>query len=82
MAVADRLADPEGFDADPDPTFHADADPEPHIFSWRERTNFFRILNCSICFQILQNLSCVCNVLCNNDQIDKNTDISYDFGEG
>ena len=23
------MADPEGFDADPDPTFHANADPDP-----------------------------------------------------
>ena len=25
------MADPDGFDADPDPTFQADADPDPKI---------------------------------------------------
>ena len=27
------VADPEGFDADPDPTFQADADPDPNPFT-------------------------------------------------
>ena len=30
------VADPEGFDADPDPTFHADADPDRTFFSFEE----------------------------------------------
>ena len=30
--VWSSVADPERFDADPDPTFHADADPDPKIF--------------------------------------------------
>ena len=27
------VADPERFDVDPDPTFHADADPDSKLFS-------------------------------------------------
>ena len=36
------MADPECFDADPDPTFQADADPypDPNLFT-RVRNNFF-----------------------------------------
>ena len=28
------MADPEHFDADPDPTFQADADPDPNPQGW------------------------------------------------
>ena len=41
------MADPRHFDVDPDPTFHADADPVPGIrfFLSRERKKlFFQIL--------------------------------------
>ena len=34
------MADPDRFDADPDPTFQADADPDPKICLARERKNF------------------------------------------
>ena len=30
------VADPERFDADPDPTFHVDADPDPSLISQGE----------------------------------------------
>ena len=46
------VADPEGFDADPDPTFQADADPDPNPFT-RVR-NFSTIVS-----KVFQNLSCV-----------------------
>ena len=42
------MADPERFDADPDPTFQADADPDPNPFT--------RVRNFS---KVFQNLSCV-----------------------
>ena len=47
------MADPERFDADPDPTFHADAELRIRIqifFAWERKKNFFKIL---------QNLTCV-----------------------
>ena len=47
------MADPEGFDADPDPTFQADADPDPNPFT-RVRNAFLQIIN--YCFQSLPKL--------------------------
>ena len=42
--VSSSVADPERFDADPDPAFHAIADPDPNFLA-RERKNvFFHIL--------------------------------------
>ena len=38
------MADPERFDADPDPTFQADADPDPNPFT-RVRNFFSSNLN-------------------------------------
>ena len=32
-ALQTSVADPERFDADPDPTFQADADPDPNPFT-------------------------------------------------
>ena len=51
------MADPEHFDAnpDPDPTFQADTDPDPFT---RVRNVFLQIFN--YCFQILPKL-----VMCN-----------------
>ena len=45
------MEDPERFDEDPDPTFQADADadpdpppdPDPNMFSYGEKTFFFKI---------------------------------------
>ena len=51
------VADPERFDADPDPTFQADADPDPNPFT-RVKIFFLPIFN--YCFQSLPNL-----VICN-----------------
>ena len=39
------MADPERFDADPDLTFHADADPDPNVLA-RERKKFLQKLFC------------------------------------
>ena len=51
------MADPERFDADPDPTFKADADPDPapdpNHFR-RVKKNFHQIFN--YCFQSLPKL--------------------------
>ena len=33
LEVASSVADPERFNADPDPTFQADADPDPNPFT-------------------------------------------------
>ena len=51
------MADPERFDADPDPTFQADADPDPNPFT-RVR-NFFFFKSSTIVSKVFQNLSCV-----------------------
>ena len=48
---ANSVADPERFDADPDPTFQADADPNPFT---RVRHFFLQIFN--YCFQSLPKL--------------------------
>ena len=47
------MADPERFDAGPDPTFQADADPDPNRFI-RVRKIFLTIVS-----KVFQNLSCV-----------------------
>ena len=47
------VADPERFDADPDPTFQADADPDPNPFT-RVKNFFLQIFN--YCFQSLPKL--------------------------
>ena len=57
------MADPDRFDADPDPTFHADADPapnpDPKYFLARENKEICHP-NLQLFFSIiLQNLSCV-----------------------
>ena len=56
------MADPERFDADPDPTFQADADPDPNPFT-RVRNFFLQIFN--YCFQSLPKLV-MCNFLSKN----------------
>ena len=43
------VADPERFNADPDPTFQADADPDPNSIT-RVKKMFLQIFN--YCFQI------------------------------
>ena len=48
------VVDPEGFDADPDPTLQADADPDPNFFLPRERKQFLQNLTYS--FQNLTKL--------------------------
>ena len=55
--VQSSVADPERFDADPDPdpTFQADADPNPFT---RVR-NFFFFKSSTIVSKVFQNLSCV-----------------------
>ena len=51
------MADPERFDADPDPTFQADADPDPNPFT-RVKKKFLQIFNyIHIVFKVSQNLS-------------------------
>ena len=57
MRLTSSVADPERFDADPDPTFQADADPDPNPFT-RVRNFFLQIFN--YCFQSLPKL-----VMCN-----------------
>ena len=47
------MADPERFDADPDPTFQADTDPDPNPFT-RVKKKFLQIFN--YCFQSLPKL--------------------------
>ena len=47
------MADPERFDADPDPTFQADADLDPNP-NTRVKKNFLQIFN--YCFQSLPKL--------------------------
>ena len=39
------VADPERFDADPDPTFRADADPDPTFRARDRKTNVFKSSN-------------------------------------
>ena len=57
------MADPERFDVVPDPTFHADGDPDPDLapdpkrFSYEEK--IFSSKSLRICFKILPNLSYV-----------------------
>ena len=55
------VADPECFDADPDPTFHADVDPAPNpdqiLLARKRKQIFFQIFNTFS--ESLQNLSCV-----------------------
>ena len=41
LEVASSVADPERFNADPDPTFQADADPDPNFFTNRESKKKF-----------------------------------------
>ena len=48
------VADPERFDADPDPTFKADADPDPNPFT-RVKKIFFK--SSTIVSKVSQNLS-------------------------
>ena len=45
------MADPEGFDADPDPTYQADADPDPNPVTRVKQKKFF-----NYCFQSLPKL--------------------------
>ena len=56
---SNSVADPERFDADPDPTFQADADLDPNPFS-RVRNFFF-----NYCFQSLPKLV-ICNFFSKN----------------
>ena len=55
------MADPERFDADPDPIFHADVDPDPNILAREKNFSFFEIINYflpkSSKSKIFQNLS-------------------------
>ena len=53
------VAEPERFDADPDPTFQADLDPDPDpkIFSWGKKQFSFKIFTYS--FQNLTKLDFV-----------------------
>ena len=56
------MVDPECFDADPDPTFHADADQK--LFNWEGQFfSSFKIMNYSF-----QNLTkpFMCNLFSNN----------------
>ena len=52
------VADPKRFDADPDPTFQADANPDPNLFSQGEEF-FSSSKSSTIVSKISQNLSCV-----------------------
>ena len=54
-SVADRVADPERFDADPDPTFKADADPDPNPFTRVKKEFVFK--SSTIVSKVSQNLS-------------------------
>ena len=56
------MADPEHFDADPDPTFQADTDPDPNPFT-RVRKVFLQIFK--LLFQSLPKLV-MCNFLSKN----------------
>ena len=47
------MADPERFDAGPDPTFQADADPDPNPFT---KVNIFFLQIFNYCFQCLPKL--------------------------
>ena len=40
--VDSSVADPGRFDADLDPNFHADADPDPNLFSYGKKKNVFK----------------------------------------
>ena len=51
---SNSVADPERFDADPDPTFQADADPDPNPFT-RVKKMFFK--SSTIVSKVSQNLS-------------------------
>ena len=53
------MADPEHFDAEPDPTFKADADPDPDPNPFTRVRNIF-LHNINYCFQSLPKL-----VMCN-----------------
>ena len=58
------MANPERFDVDPDPTFHADADPYPDLKKLTKgEKKFFKIFN--YCFEILTKLV-MCNFLSKN----------------
>ena len=51
------MADPERFDADPDPTFQADADPDPDLDpNTFTRVKFFYLRIFNYCFQSLPKL--------------------------
>ena len=41
--VDSSVADPGRFDADLDPNFHADADPDPNLFSYGKKKIVFKI---------------------------------------
>ena len=69
------MADPERFNVDPDPTFHADADPDS-IFFGRDTKNV-RSKPSTFFSKIVQKLV-MGNFLSNNDLID--TDISLTMG--
>ena len=49
------MADPERFEADPDPTFQADADPDPNPYTRVRLFFFFK----TIVSKVFQKLSCV-----------------------
>ena len=61
LEVASSVADPERFNADPDPTFQADADLDSNPFS-RVRNFFF-----NYCFQSLPKLV-ICNFFSKNGE--------------
>ena len=58
------MADPKHFDANPDPTFQADADPDPKNFQLGREKNCLLNLH----FFLLHNLTqlVMCNFLTNN----------------
>ena len=55
------MADPERFDADPDPnpTFQADEDPAPDPNPFTRVRSFFFFKSSTIVSKVFQNLSCV-----------------------
>ena len=62
--LTDSVADPERFNADPDPTFQADADPDPNFFTNREsKKKFLKIF--TYAFQNLNQIL-LSNFLSNN----------------
>ena len=65
------MADPDRFDADPDPTFHADADPapnpDPKYFLARENKKNLSSKSSTFFLHNLTKLV-TCNFLCNNTE--------------